>query len=486
MVWMLTLGLVPVVGLSFPTAAQATSSCEAVSASVYIAVYNTYSGTTDCHTSGYIQLSGNAGDELEVTVHVPSFDPDDEPVVTYMQQADDEPHFLEMTSTDETFVVSYDDGPELFVGLRTAPDQTVWAKPSGKLVFDSYTGSEDAFILGDADESAEDWYYDLSFELPGNGESYIKLFDKYGNEIASGRLNGSARYTFFHVPIPSEGQIYAQIYANEASKKADAMLIGFIPAGHNVVKTVFRNWEIYNEYYDLSLNAGSSSGISLLSVQKNNLFALDAAQLDEMSMSMRELLVDATVYSPDEEPESHLVTLLYSGYDFYGERVMRLDQDPMTWETVTLQSAYGSEIPPEQLAGVRVYVSIEDLGLDGLIYAYTDSNGRATFSMPGGPEDVYEFSTVSEINMDGYKPRLIQVGPSRYDNDRRVLDVRHLKKPEYPDADPDFNLTDLVWYAQHIYSPEYHYDASQNGVIDRDDLLVYMRALAPIPFPLSY
>lgn len=119
------------------------------------------------------------------------------------------------------------------------------------------------------------------------------------------------------------------------------------------------------------------------------------------------------------------------------------------------KSSEGEFMPGNALANVRVYLNLEDYyPTPG--YTYTDSQGKATFYDLNSynVELPYTFSLASEDGGDGYRPALIQTGPDFWNNETNEtqLKVISLKRPGGTDPNAEFQLKDLVWFAQNFQS----------------------------------
>lgn len=501
LVWMLAVGCIGLSGILQSEQATAQSvgvpltppvACEeaAVQQTVYVSVYNVNSGQTLCYESSIIELTGSVNDPVEVTVHAPGFDPEAGYSVDYQLNQEPYASFENMESKNhklsENFVISGSSNT-LQIGVKTSRNygSMVYAKPSGTLVYSRYSDENGVMKLNQEGQASPSGHYDLLINSSGYAEWGIKLVDSSGQQLsgfAAASLNNDGRHTFAQVPIPSSGQIYA-VYtppgAQGSSEWIKSVLIGHLPESNQVIKVVLDPERHANITLDRVVRTDAT--LSQLARIGNNLYLLENEPAD--LRNQKEILLEVTRNNPNNPTSGgakHLLTAFYrlSEPSPYADSHY-IPIYPDYWRTVTLVPA-DPAMPGNALANVRVYLNLEDYyPTPG--YTYTDSQGKATFYDLNSynVELPYTFSLASEDGGDGYRPALIQTGPDFWNNETNEtqLKVISLKRPGGTDPNAEFQLKDLVWFAQNFQS--HGYDMNQDGQVTKEDLQILLKILAP-------
>jgi len=502
LIWMLAVGCIGLSGMFQAGTAAAQSvgvtlappvACEepAVQQTVYVSVYNKSSGQTLCYQSSLFQLTGSIGDQMEVTVHMPEFGQN--AVIEYQYYYEPYASYEYMQSLSHklsgSFVISQG-ANTLQIGVRTSGSYgpAVYAKPSGTLAYSRHTDSNGVLKLNPDGQSSQSGSYDLFIDYFGYAEWGVQLVDSSGQPLSGApavSLNNDGRHSFLQVPVPADGQIYA-VYTppgGQGSGRVESVLIGHLPDSGQVVKVVLDP----EGQADVTLDqvVRTDATLNLLARFGNLLYLLDHEPAPPWVH--KEIVLEATRNSPNNPTSGgvkHLLTVIYTApveqSPYENSHYIPIYTD--YWRTVTLVHA-NPAMPGGALSNVRVYLNLDDYPSFNPMYTYTDSQGKATFYDfdSYSVELPYTYNLASEDGGNGHKPALIQVGPDFWNNDtgETQLKVTALKRPGSDDPNSEFQLKDLVWFAQNFQSPEYLYDLNQDGDVTKEDLNILLRILAP-------
>ncbi|MEF3302610.1 hypothetical protein [Paenibacillus sp. GYB003] len=475
MIVILTLGLVPLVGLMQADVANAAPSpavsCESVGQSVYVSVYNRSAGTTSCFVSGTIALPGNANDTVDITVYTGQH-----AIVTYGLEGASAAYMEEIAGGAGGYKLAtaitlpageavLDIGIVSFVSEASA----TYVKRSGALEYSYYGGGNypDIIELEYPYGAEGPLLYDIFVDSGEHANDFVKLVEKNSSLWSSGRLDANGRIIFRSVPIAKDGPKFLVMSDSESSGKADTSMIGFEPEGRPIVKVVIDPEQDWPYSLDTALYR-LDERLSPLLIWGNNMYFVQHDSFDPFDYKPMEIVLDVTKATEGGE-ENHRLTLLHYWEESY---FSRYGISPDRWRTVRLVSDARLPVQPASLSDVKVYE--KTYGFDPR-YAYTNNEGVATFYEFS--EADYSYSTAVRF---GDVPKVIQTGPSENKGaDTYELKVASLKRPDLADMDPNFNLKDLVWFAQNLFKEGYEFDFDQDNVVDESDLRVLVHLLAP-------
>lgn len=516
LVWALAIGMIPVAGVIFGKSANAVASppagspataipCGIVSETVHVAVYNSNTQNASCYEGGYIVPAGAPGDTVEVTVYAPTWS-----LISYSLFGG-ETDFAAVPQNEAGWKlpgvhVLPSEEARIDIGIRLPADEyqgLASVKLAGSLTWSRVDSDYDDFIvLGDAGSSDTE-RYDILIDAPDHAGNHVSLVGANGQPLsglAAGMLRDDGLCEFRNVPIPLDGQIYVVMSEHADYAQSHTILIGYLPADSKVIKVTVDPSGESNAAFTVRFNR-ASPGYTVLFEHSNNMYALqevDEYPDDLLFPDVDEIVLDVVRMSGGDST-SHLLTQFhYNSFESY-ERFFRYDIEPEGWRTVKLTAADETVTPQPSLAGVRVYEAERYLPFP-MTYTYTDEQGVATF-YPGfqgsGSEYDYEYMTVLPFGAmpffeagPEHRPRFIQTDVSTAAppdwTAARQLKVTPLKRPDRVDPDPDFNLKDLVWFAQNMFAEEYdiilNTDQDSDHVVDESDLQLLLRQLAPVLF----